>query len=684
MTSTIIQDKYHKQFIDGTFLPLFYARDKDDLGIGDIHSLFKAIKLCKILKQSVLELLPLNLSSAFESPYSVLSTKCFNTLYVSHYLLNKTINCKEALQFLKVNKKQIASLQTHSKVDYQAVRNFKTELFKLYYTSFINSQKYELLKKEFKNFKNKNKNWLEDHLLYILLRKKYFKENPLTGWDFRSWPENIRNREKNIILQLKQEYSEELNYESFLQWLCYKQWHDLKKYAHSCNVALMGDIPFSVDGADIWLNPEVFSLNKPDLKREFSQGVPPDMFSDFGQYWQFYSFNWDSPKTIPFQLERLAWNQKLFSIIRLDHVLGYYRGYLFFEDPDQQTTFKSLGIWERITKLIHNGHMYPDQQGDIAWAIYKIFLDALKKKAYVLGNIIEKQFFKEKEGYQLKENNMLLVARKAISEQAPESWLRQTSVEKSVYENTPVWDFLKISKEKGLQDHSKLTSYLFNHGELAPKPDDSLRPCAFKEAPGEILIQKFLEQAKTQNTILVSEALGVVPDFIVKSLNKIGAINYIPLIYGLTPEDPDNLYFPENHLEKAFVTFALHDSSTLYSWWISKNNEEKQNILDFIFGINQEKAEHHHYINYKLQKSILAQLYKSKAFIKVLLWTDIFLSSDEDAINKPGCERGQWLSRMPLDADLDNLIQAAKNKKSTIEAKNAVNLLKDLKKTSIS
>jgi len=677
---TSIQDKYQKSFIDGTFLPLFYARDKDDLGIGDINSLFKSIKLTKLLNQNILEILPLNFSSAFESPYSVLSTKCFNTLYISHSLLNKIIDCKAALQFLKIYKKQIISLKTHKKVDYQAVRKIKIELFKLYYRSFIDDKKNAQLREVFKGFKKKNDDWLEDHLLYILLREKYFKENSLIGWDFRSWPDKIRNRDKNTIIQLKREYRKELDYESFLQWICYKQWSDVKKYAHSCKVALMGDIPFSVDGADIWLNPEVFALKKPALKRTFSQGVPPDMFSNFGQYWQFYSFNWDSSKTTQFQLDRLSWNQKLFSIIRLDHVLGYYRGYLFFEDPEQQSTFKNLGIWEQITPLIHQGHIYPHKQGDIAWEIYKIFLDALKKKGHLLSNIIEKEFFKDKEGYLLKENHMLLVARQAIGQEVPESWIRQVSVEKSVYEKIPVWDFLKISKEKSFQDHAKLTAYLFNHGKLAPKPDDSLRPCVFKKAPGEELIKKFLKQAKKKDSILVSEALGVVPDFIVKSLDTIGAINYIPLIYGLTPDDSNNLYFPVNHLKEAFVTFALHDSSTLYSWWISKPTAEKQKILDFIFGFNQEKAANHHYVNYKLQKEILSQVYKSKAFMKVLLWTDIFLSADEDAINKPGCERGQWLARMPLNADLDNLIQAAKNRKSTIEAKNAVNLIRDLKK----
>ena len=79
MLKSFLKESFGKEFIDGTFLPLFYARDKEDLGIGDIGSLFKAVELTHELGQNLLEILPITLSSAFESPYSVLSSRCFNT-----------------------------------------------------------------------------------------------------------------------------------------------------------------------------------------------------------------------------------------------------------------------------------------------------------------------------------------------------------------------------------------------------------------------------------------------------------------------------------------------------------------------------------------------------------------------------------------------------------------------------
>ncbi len=196
-------------------------------------------------------------------------------------------------------------------------------------------------------------------------------------------------------------------------------------------------------------------------------------------------------------------------------------------------------------------------------------------------------------------------------------------------------------------------------------------------------MKRFLNEAKKKNTILISEALGVVPEFVVNSLNKIRAINYIPLIYGITPADTNNLYFPANHLQEAFVTFALHDSETLKGWWINKPDYDKQEILDYLFGQNQENSLDYPDVNNKLQFAILKEVYKSKALIKVLIWTDIFLSNSDDGINKPGCQMGQWISRMPIEADLDDLIRAAKNNQSSITSQNAVNLINNLKSSSL-
>ncbi|EKD28906.1 MAG: 4-alpha-glucanotransferase, partial [uncultured bacterium] len=559
--------------LDGTFLPLFYARDDNDFGIGDINSLYKAVDLTHNLKQNIIEILPLNYSSAFESPYSVLSSRCFNTIYISISKLLEMMPHVNISKLLMSEIEQISDLKNLPKVDYESVRKIKNKFFKEFYNGF-NKLQNEILLKSFKKFKELNTGWLYDHILYKILREKFIRLNPLKGWDFRSWPEDIRNRKPKIIENLIKENSEEINFEIFLQWCFWHQWNELKVYAHSNDVYFMGDIPYSVDGADVWLNPEVFNLKEPDYKRYYSQGVPPDCFSTFGQYWQFYSFDWSNPKTEDFLLKRLQWNMELYSIIRLDHVLGYYRSYLFFEDPDDTATLEKLNIWKQLSTLIEEGKKHPQKQGDITWKAYKLFLNAIKENPenFKISNL--KEYFKSEKEFLLKENNMLLIAREAMNNKN-EHWVKQYCVEKAVLSDKPEWDFIKISRENAYQNHEALAAFLFAENEFAPKPTDSLRPCYFKMAPGEALMKKFLNEGLANNSIIISEALGIVPEFVTESLKRIDAANYIPLIYGMTPYDKGNAYFVPNHDANAFITFGLHDSETLFTWWNKRSDFEK-------------------------------------------------------------------------------------------------------------
>lgn len=678
MLKSFLKESFGKESIDGTFIPLFYARDKEDLGIGDIGSLFKAVELTHKLGQNLLEILPITISSAFESPYSVLSSRCFNTLYISVRNLLEKIPCSEALNYQDLNKGKIHELRDQMKVQYAPVRDIKMNLLRMIFNEFEKNT-YKVLKDELADFKKEQREWLEDHLLFILLREKMMKENSATGWDFRTWPEKIRSRDFKTIESLKKDFRKELDFQIFLQWVFWEQWHELQAFAKENRVALMGDIPFAVDGADIWMEPEIFGLQGPDYKRTFTQGVPPDFFSDFGQYWQFYAFDWNQKKTTTFLKERLEWNQKLFNVIRLDHVLGYYRYYLYFEDPANTATLKALGIWKKIKEIREQGIAHPERMGEYAWKAYKLIMRAMKHKRKNFFSSVIEDYFSDEDELNHRESNMLLVAREAENKTPVKEWLRQYCVEKSVFEGKPSWDFQKISKDQGYQDHLRMCQYLFSSGEWEIKETDSIRPCFFRMAPGEKLIKDFLKQAENQKSILIMEALGVVPQWIFDSLNNIKAINYIPMIYGMTPQDPGNPFFKPNHQEESFITFALHDSETLAGWWNVKPQEEKQILLDYLFGKDVEKASEHQEITYPLQKQILSILYESKARLKVLLWTDIFLNGDEYAINKPGNQNGQWVSRMPKDADLDELLKAAKGEHASEKAKKAVRLIRELK-----
>jgi 4-alpha-glucanotransferase len=95
----------------------------------------------------------------------------------------------------------------------------------------------------------------------------------------------------------------------------------------------MGDLPFTVamDSADVWANRAVF---RTDLR----VGAPPDELSSTGQDWGMPVYDW-----VALQRSDFAWLRaraaragELFSIYRVDHVIGFYR--TFFRSSDGHTT----------------------------------------------------------------------------------------------------------------------------------------------------------------------------------------------------------------------------------------------------------------------------------------------------------------------------------------------------------
>src|SRR5258708_11446977 len=57
----------------------------------------------------------------------------------------------------------------------------------------------------------------------------------------------------------------------YVQWTAFMQWQEIKAYAESKNVYLMGDIPFGVGrfSADVWANRTLFDL-------DWRGGAPPE------------------------------------------------------------------------------------------------------------------------------------------------------------------------------------------------------------------------------------------------------------------------------------------------------------------------------------------------------------------------------------------------------------------------
>ena len=132
----------------------------------------------------------------------------------------------------------------------------------------------------------------------------------------------------------------------FTQWAFFSQWQEIKHYANSRGISIIGDIPIYVawDSADVWSAPEQFQLD-PDMNPSFVAGVPPDYFSADGQLWGNPLYDWDKMKNDGYSWwkERMSFMLENFDGVRIDHFRGIQA---YYSIPASAKTARN-GKWKK-------------------------------------------------------------------------------------------------------------------------------------------------------------------------------------------------------------------------------------------------------------------------------------------------------------------------------------------------
>ncbi len=174
--------------------------------------------------------------------------------------------------------------------------------------------------KKFSGFREEAASWLDDFCLFMVIKTI----NSGEPWD--KWESPLRFREPEALNKIRLEYSEEIAYHSFIQFLFHMQWIKLKKQANLSGIRIIGDLPIFVayDSADCWANPDLFQLDV-NLKPRYVAGVPPDYFSDTGQLWGNPLYNWDKMEENGFTWWISILKSKLeqYDALRIDHFRGF-------------------------------------------------------------------------------------------------------------------------------------------------------------------------------------------------------------------------------------------------------------------------------------------------------------------------------------------------------------------------
>ena len=283
-------------------------------GIGTLgKEAYAFIDFLKKSKQKLWQIFPLGPTGYGDSPYQSFSSFAGNPYLIDFDLLI------EAHLLSEEDLKDIFFGDNEEYIDYGAIYNQKYPLLRKAYENFKSSDNNEM-KGSLENFKRENSSWLNDYSLYISLK------NHFNGLPWNEWAQDIKNREDGAMHHYRSELADDIEYHNFIQFLFFKQWGDVKRYANENGIKIIGDIPIFVaaDSSDAWANPEIFLFDE-ERKPVKVAGVPPDYFSATGQLWGNPLYNWEKLKETNYSwwVERVRANLSTCDIIRIDHFRGF-------------------------------------------------------------------------------------------------------------------------------------------------------------------------------------------------------------------------------------------------------------------------------------------------------------------------------------------------------------------------
>ncbi|MGN0335548.1 MAG: 4-alpha-glucanotransferase [Lachnospiraceae bacterium] len=312
----------------GILLPITSLPSRYGIGCFS-KSAYDFVDWLKAAGQSYWQILPLVPTGYGDSPYQSFSTYAGNPYFISlEALIEEGVLTEEECDEADFGKK-------NDRVDYDKMYHARFALLrKAYERSNITSDG------EYNRFVQENAWWLKDYALFMAVKGRF------NGAPWTEWAQDIRLRYEPAMDYYRRELYFEIEFHQYLQYKFYKQWMQLKNYANSQGIQIIGDIPIYVamDGADTWAHPELFQLDRDNVPLAVA-GCPPDGFSATGQLWGNPLYRWDYHKQTGYSwwMGRLHYCFQLYDMVRIDHFRGFDE---YFSIPYGAETAVE-GHWEK-------------------------------------------------------------------------------------------------------------------------------------------------------------------------------------------------------------------------------------------------------------------------------------------------------------------------------------------------
>lgn len=638
----------------GVAMPIFSLKSADSFGIGDFGDLKKMIDWAITTDQKVVQILPINDTTMSHTwmdsyPYNSISIYALHPMYADLNQLGKLEDEQQAAYFAQKQK----TLNDYPTMNYEEAEKAKWEYFRQIFRQEGNNV---LSGEGFRQFFDKNKEWLQPYAAFSYLRDRYNTS------DFRYWDEHSEFRLEEIEKLCAEDSPayNEIAIFYYLQYQLHCQLSDASSYARQHGIVLKGDIPIGISRSSVeaWKEPYYFNMNG-------QAGAPPDDFSVNGQNWGFPTYNWDAMEKDGYNwwMKRFRKMAEYFDAYRIDHILGFFR------------------IWEIPMHAVHGllGQFVPslpmskEEIEDYGLAFDKeLFL-----KPYIHEHILQKLFGPHTE--QIKET-FLLPSEKNGGWQMRPQYDTQRKVEacfRDKADNDSLWIrdglYTLISNVLFIRDSKDADKY---HPRIAAQRDfmyqslsetdkaafNQLYEQYYYHRHNEFWYQQAMKKLPqlTQSTrmLVCGEDLGMIPGCVSWVMNE---LKILSLEIQRMPKDPASEFGnPNEYPYRSVCTFSTHDMSTLRGWWKedSQQTQRYYNTMLGHYGAAPSEA------TKEMCEEVIKQQLHSNSILSIMSFQD-WLSIDEhwrnpdievERINIPSSSRHYWRYRMHLT--LEELLKA--------------------------
>lgn len=276
----------------GILLPIFSLPSLDGVGTFG-KSAYEFVDYMKASGLHYWQILPLNPLDSSYSPYQTISSFAGETVYIDLALLKENGLLEEI---------EWEHFDPHW-ADYRRVKIFKEPYFKQAFENFTPEHSWY---PDFTQFKEKT--WWLDHFCDFKVLYRTNNKNEWSAWQQFEIDETLKA------------------FEAFKQYLFYRQWQELKKYANDKGIEVIGDLPFYVgyNSEDVYFNKQLFKLDDNNQPSCVS-GVPPDYFNPDGQRWNHPIYDWEALEKEHFNywVDKILQACQTVDLLRLDHFRAF-------------------------------------------------------------------------------------------------------------------------------------------------------------------------------------------------------------------------------------------------------------------------------------------------------------------------------------------------------------------------